>query len=274
MMMVSAITLLRGARPLVALTIGALAPLLFMAVGSADGTAQCDRTDSLGAAVDQCPKNVNPCCLERVDSGTMRYEIMRDSDPAKTAAVLIVPLTELDGRTSSEYTTPPVVAFWSEGWKAALRFLPAVPRTGPTVVLAMNAQPTRGEPRIHLHISCASPKLLTALAGHSFSADAWTPIVLPGIGAQQVPDRTFRVRITPALSDEPSPAAPRRNPFSLAAADAATPDLQRHALAVVGMAGGGGWYVLDRTVAPADPRLSGYIEDMLDETCRGRPLRT
>ena len=247
--------------------------MLCKAVGLADGTAQCDRNDSLGAAVDQCPKTANPCCLERVDSGTMRYQIMQDSDPAKTAAVLIVALSELDGTTSAEYATAPVVAFWNEGWKAAQRFLPADARTGPTIALAMNAQPTRGEARIHLHISCPSPKLLAALRGHTFSADGWTSVVLPGVGAQHVPDRTFRVRITPALIDDPSPAAPRRNPISLAVADAATPDLQRHAMAIVGMAGGGGWYVIDRTMAPSDPKLSGYIEDALEETCGGQSLR-
>jgi CDP-diacylglycerol pyrophosphatase len=137
----------------------------------------------------------------------------------------------------------------------------------------MNAGPTRGEARIHLHISCASPKLLAAMHDHAFSAEAWTPIVLPGISAQQIPDRTFRVRITPALLDDPNAAAPRRNPFSLAVADVATPDLQNHAMAIVGGADGGGWYVIDRTVGPADPKLSGYVEDMLDETCGGRSLR-
>ncbi len=265
---------LRRARALFALSIGGLGLLFCMAAVSADGTAQCNRTATLGAAVDACPDRMNPCCLERVDSGTARYQLIRDSDPAKPVAVLIVALAELDGTTSAEYVTPPVLDFWNEGWEAAKRYLPVDRTDGPIVALAMNAGPTRGYARIHLHISCASAKLLAAMRGHAFSSNAWTSIVLPGISAQRIPDRIFRVRITPALVDDPNPATPPRNPFALAVAGVATPDLQNHALAVVGGAPGGGWYVIDRSVAPSDPKLSGYVEDMLDETCGGRSLRT
>jgi CDP-diacylglycerol pyrophosphatase len=244
-----------------------------MPAAAADGTMQCDRNDSLGVAVDQCPNRVNPCCLERVDSGAIRYQIMRDSAPASPAAVLIVALADLDGSTSAEYSTPPVIDFWNEGWKAAMRYLPAYSADGPAIALAMNAGPTRGYNRLHIHISCASPKLSAILRNREFSSESWTPIVLTGISALHVPDRTFRVRITPGLIDDPSPAAPRRNPFSLVVAGVPTPDLQNHAMAVVGAADGRDWYLLDRTVAPSDPKLSGYIEDVLDETCGGRSLR-
>ncbi len=237
----------------------------------ADGTAQCNRTASLGAAVDRCPYEVNPCCLERVDTGTNRYELMRDSDPAKPVSVLIVALSEIDGTTSSEYSTLPVVSFWNEGWKAAQRYVPRGANGAP-IALVMNSGPTRGYARVHLHLSCASAKLLAALHDHAFSANAWTPIVMPGISALHVPDRTFRVRTTSALIDDPNPGAPPRNPFSVVVADTATPDLQNHAMAIVGPADGGGWYVVDRTVGPSEPKLSGYIEDALDETCGGRSL--
>jgi CDP-diacylglycerol pyrophosphatase len=248
--------------------------MLFAAAPAfADDTAQCNRTASLGAAVDQCPEHVNPCCLERVDSGTNRYQIMRDSDPAKPVSVLIVALTELDGATSAEYSMPPVSAFWIEGWKAAERHLPPSSPSAPPIALVMNAGPTRGERRIHLHVSCASAKLLAAMRDHAFSADAWTSIALPGIAALGVPDRTFRVRITPALVDDPNPATPRHNPFSMVVADVATPDLQNHAMAIVRRADESGWYVLDTTMTPTSPKLAGYVEDALDETCGGRTLR-
>jgi CDP-diacylglycerol pyrophosphatase len=255
---------------LVAFLIGVLGVLLCTLAAGADETARCDRTSSLGAVVDRCPDRVNPCCLERMDA---RYQIVRDSAAASPAAVLIVALAGRDGAASAEYSTPPVVDFWNEGWKAAQRYLPAQTSAGPIVALAMNAGPTRGYNRLHLHVSCASAKVLALLRSGSFSATAWTSIVLPGIAALNVPDRTFRVRITPALADDPAAPAARNNPFSLAVADVATPDLQNHALAIVAAAGAGGWYVLDRTMDPAGPRLSGYVEDVLDETCGGRSLR-
>jgi CDP-diacylglycerol pyrophosphatase len=264
---------LRRVRAVFALSISVVGLLVCMQAAMADGTTQCDRKSSLGAAVDQCPNHVNPCCLERVESGTMRYQIMRDSAPASPASVLIVALAERDGITSDEYSTQPVIDFWNEGWKAAKRYLPTSSAGGPVITLVMNAGPTRGYNRLHIHISCASPKLISAIRGNAFSSESWTPVVLTGISALHVPDRTFRVRITPALIDDPSPAAPRRNPFSLVIADVPAPDLQNHAMAIVGRADRGDWYLLDRAIGPSDPKLSGYIEDALDETCGGRPLR-
>lgn len=256
-----------------ALSICAIGLVLNVGAALPDGATQCNRTASLGAVVDRCPKYVNPCCLERVDSGAIRYQIMRDSAPKSPAAVLIVALTELDGATSGEYSKTSVFDFWDEGWRAAKRYLPVASTDGPTVALAMNAGLTRGYNRIHLHISCASSKVLAEIRNHVFSSESWTSIVLPGISKHHVPDRTFRVRITPALTDSPNPAAPRRNPFSVVVADVSTPDLQHHAMAVVRVAGGGGWYLLDRRMTPSDPKLSGYVEDVLDETCGGRSLR-
>ena len=172
------------------------------------------------------------------------FVIIKDDDPAKPNAWLIVPDREVTGIESPAVFRPPVADFWRYGWDAGAALLPDAPVADRA--LAINSKAGRSQNLLHIHISCVLPELRDALAGAAIGPD-WATRPFLHFG-----DHAYNVRKVAAL--EPSPF------LLLAELPGARDDMGAQSLAVTGAAGGG--FLLLAESAP-----DAEAEELLDETC-------
>ena len=145
------------------------------------------------------------------------FVIIKDDDPAKPRAWLIVPDREVTGIESPAVFRPPVADFWRYGWEAGAALLPGEPAADRA--LAINSQAGRSQNLLHIHISCVLPEVRDALAGAAIGPE-WAARPFLRFG-----DDVYNVRKVAALEPEPVPAAgraarrPRRHGRAVARGD-------------------------------------------------------
>ena len=178
------------------------------------------------------------------------FVIIKDDDPAKPKAWLIVPDHEVTGIESPAVFRPPVADFWRYGWQAGARLLPrhAAGRPGARDQLEGRPQP---EPAAHPHL------------------------LRPPRGARRPRRRRHRRRTgppSPSSASATTPTTSARSPRSTAARSCASPsspapatDMGEQSLAVTGSADGGFFLLTDST----EPGVVAEAEELLDETCGG-----
>ena len=177
------------------------------------------------------------------------FVILKDDDPAKPAAWLIVPDHEVTGIESPAVFRPPVADFWRNGWQAGARLLPDAPPADRA--LAINSKAGRSQNLLHIHISCVLPEVRDALAGAAIGAEwAAEPFVRFG-------GHAYNARRVASLD---------RSPFlRLAELPGARERMGEQSLAVAGSADGGFILLTNST----EPGVVAEAEELMDETCGG-----
>ena len=165
--------------------------------------------------------------------------VIKDDDPAKPTAWLLVPDVEVTGIEDSRALVPPVVAFWGQGWRVGETLLP-----GRRLALAINSKGGRTEDLLHIHIACLDPQVATTLAATPVGPGWSTGLTLDG--------HPYHARRTATL--DPSPF------LLLADLPGAAEDMGAQSLAVTA-APGGGFLLLAESAPDAE------AEELLDETC-------
>lgn len=174
------------------------------------------------------------------------FVLIKDDDPEKPFAWLLVPATDVTGIEDPRVFTAPVADFWTIGWDFAGALLPAPPEGRG---LAINSKAGRSQNLLHIHVSCVLPAVRDALA----AADAgpeWSGGPVVAVGGQ-----SFDVRTVARL--DPSPFLLLRD------RPGAAEDMAGQSLAVIGRAGGGFYLVADAS----RPGVAAETEALLDETC-------
>jgi CDP-diacylglycerol pyrophosphatase len=184
-----------------------------------------------------------PCTA--VDPGR-GFVLIKDDDPEKPYAWLLVPATDVTGIEDPAVLAAPVAGFWEIGWGFAAELLPVPPERR---ALAINSKQGRSQNLLHIHVSCISPALRDALA-RADVGPAWRGEPSLAVGGQ-----TFDVRTVAALA--PSPFLVLRD------RPGAAEDMGGQSLAVIGRAGGGFYLVADAS----EPGVAAETEALLDETC-------
>ena len=176
------------------------------------------------------------------------FVIIKDDDPEKPKAWLIVPDREVTGIESPAVFRLPVAGFWRYGWDAGAALLAGEPVADRA--LAINSKAGRSQDLLHIHISCVLPEVRDALAGAAIGPD-WAARPFLRFG-----DHAYNVRKVASL--DPSPF------LRLAELPGARADMAGQSLAVVGSADGGFFLVTNST----EPGVAAEAEGLLDETCR------
>lgn len=177
------------------------------------------------------------CTLVDREAG---FVVIKDDDPAKPAAWLLVPDVEVTGIEDSRVLVPPVVEFWRHGWQTGEVLLP-----GRRLALAINSKGGRSQNLLHIHISCLDPAVAATLAATRAGDDWTTALTLDG--------HAYQARRTASL--DPSPF------LLLRELPGAADDMGAQSLAVTA-APGGGFLLLAESAPDAE------AEELLDETCR------
>jgi CDP-diacylglycerol pyrophosphatase len=183
------------------------------------------------------------------------FIILKDNDPAKPEAYLIIPTTKVTGIEDRKIFLPPVADFWAYGWQQAQIYLK---KPAADTALAINSEYGRSQQQLHIHISCVRRDVAQALAENDgeIGADPAKPVEIP-LGPQT---HIYRVIRVPSLMAE--------SPFALAAAmPGARADMAAQSIAVIGSRTAGVYYVLETYHQGANP---GAAEELLDQTCRSQ----
>jgi CDP-diacylglycerol pyrophosphatase len=175
------------------------------------------------------------------------YVIIKDDSPAKPDAWLIVPDREVTGIEDPRVLRPPVVNFWTYGWEAGRRLVPAPPQG---LGLAINSKPGRSQDLLHIHISCVLPEVRETLAEAAIGP-AWAAEPFVELGGH-----AYHARKVATL--DPSPF------LLLAELPGARAVMADQSLAVVGSADGGFFVLTDST----EPGVVAEAEELLDQDCR------
>jgi CDP-diacylglycerol pyrophosphatase len=175
------------------------------------------------------------------------FVVVKDDDPAKSAAWLIVPDVEGTGIEDSRTLDPPVVAFWRYGWEVGQALLPRPPEG---IGLAINSVAGRSQNLLHIHISCVDPAVARTLAAARIGPD-WAAKPFLTLAGD-----AYNVRKVASLD---------RSPFLLLTElPGAAEDMGAQSLGVIGAADGGFYIVTDST----EPGVVAEAEALLDEDCR------
>lgn len=167
------------------------------------------------------------------------FVVIKDDNPAKPRAWLVVPDVEVTGIEDSRVFHPPVSDFWRYGWEVGETLLPGAP-----LALAINSKGGRTQDLLHIHVSCLDPGVGRTLAATPVGAGWDTALDLDG--------HTYHARRVASL--EPSPF------LLLRELPGAADNMGAQSLAVAA-APGGGFLLLAETAPDAD------TEALLDETC-------
>ena len=175
------------------------------------------------------------------------FVVIKDDDPAKPTAWLIVPDVEVTGIEDSRTLDPPVVEFWRYGWEVGQALLPRPPEG---IGLAINSVAGRSQNLLHIHISCVDPVVARTLAATRIGPD-WAAEPFLTLAGD-----AYNVRKVASLD---------RSPFLLLAElPGANEDKGAQSLGVIGAADGGFYIVTDST----EPGVVAEAEALLDEDCR------
>jgi CDP-diacylglycerol pyrophosphatase len=213
--------------------------LLLLAAACAPAPEPDTRAFGLYSAMRACLADPagSGCTLVDRERG---FVVIRDDDPAKPRAWLLVPDVEVTGIEDSRVLVPPVVEFWRYGWQVGEGLLP-----GERLALAINSRGGRTQDLLHIHVSCLAPAVAAALASATVGSGWTTGLTLDG--------HAYHARRVAAL--EPSPF------LLLRELPGAGEDMGAQSLAVTA-APGGGFLLLAESATDAE------AEDLLDETCR------
>lgn len=225
--------------------VGTIAALLLAGLAppaSADGP----RSDSLYRQMLSCvadPGQGAPCTVTDPGRG---FALIKDDDPRKPYAWLLVPTTDVTGIEDPAVFSAPVANFWAIGWTLAGELLPVPPERR---ALAINSEQGRSQNLLHIHVSCIPPALRTALAKADIGP-SWRSGPVLKLGEQ-----TFDVRTVEGL--DPSPILLLRD------LPGAAEEMGDQSLAVIGRAGGGFYLVTDSS----ERGVVAETEALLDERC-------
>jgi CDP-diacylglycerol pyrophosphatase len=184
-----------------------------------------------------------PCTIVDRAEG---FVVIKDDSPAKPDAWLIVPATEVTGIEDPRALRPPVVAFWSLGWRVGQDLLDRPPRD---IGLAINSRAGRTQDLLHIHISCVLPAVRDALAAAPIGPEwASEPFL-------DLKGDAYNVRKVASL--DPSPF------LRLRELPGARADMADQSLAVIGA--GDGWYLVTDST---EPGVVAEAEKLLDQDCR------
>jgi CDP-diacylglycerol pyrophosphatase len=175
------------------------------------------------------------------------FVIIKDDDPAKPDAYLIVPDREVTGIEDPAALRAPVLSFWRYGWDAGRRLVPGRPAD---LGLAINSKAGRTQDLLHIHIACVLPEVRDALAGAAIGPD-WA-------AAPFVEFRAHAYNARKVATLDPSPF------LLLAQLPGARADMAEQSLAVIGSADGGYFVLTDST----GPGVVAEAEELLDQDCR------
>lgn len=222
------------------------AVVLVLAACAGPGAAQGPKADALYRQMRACladPGQGLPCAVTDPRRG---FVLIKDDDPKKPFAWLLVPSTDVTGIEDPAVFSAPVANFWAIGWTFAGQLLPAPPEGR---ALAINSKQGRSQNLLHIHVSCIPLGLRDALA----KADVgprWRAGPFLTVDGQ-----AFNVRTVAGL--EPSPFLLLRD------LPGAAEDMAEQSLAVIGKAGGGFYLVTDST----ERGVVAETEGLMDETC-------
>lgn len=222
-----------------------LAAALLAACAPSAG-AEGPRSDGLYRQMRACladPGQGTPCTVTDPRRGLV---LIKDDDPAKRFAWLLVPSTDVTGIEDPAVFVAPVANFWKIGWTFAGELLPAPPEGR---ALAINSKAGRSQNLLHIHVSCIPLGLRDALAEADIGP-AWRAEPFVTVDGQ-----AFNVRTVERL--EPSPF------LLLRELPGAAEDMGGQSLAVIGRAGGGFYLVTDST----ERGVAAETEALMDETC-------
>ena len=194
----------------------------------------------------------NPSC--EYYSATDQFVIVKDNDPKKPDAYLIIPSVPITGIEDSKIFSRPFVNFWDYGWNEAQRYIKQSPdNTG----LAINSVHGRDQNQLHIHISCLSPSVAQALASNDakIGSDPTKAFQLL-LGPHKNPYEVIKVK---ALTDLSSPFA------LVAKIPGAGGHMADQSIAVIGSKTAGVYYVLDTYAHGSNP---GAAEELLNQTCK------
>ena len=189
------------------------------------------------------PAPRSPCMM--VDRGR-GFVVIKDDNPAKSDAYLIVPDTEITGIEDPKALRPPVVEFWSYGWQVGEQLLGRPPAD---IGLAINSEAGRSQNLLHIHISCGLPVVRDALDAARIGA-GWASEPFVSFRGHH-----YNARKLASLADSPF--------LLLRELPEARRDMAAQSLAVIG-SGKGGYYLLNDQTTPGAPAAA---EELLDESC-------
>ncbi len=222
-----------------------------LCVAAVFGSAAPSRADrnALWARVQRCvaePKPPYRSCL--LHNKPHQFVVLKDGAPSKTAAYLLLPDFKVPGIESPDVFVLPILNFWQFGWDEAAAYL-KVPAY--RIGLAVNSAVGRSQDQLHMHLSCAAPKAVAALAAaHLTQHFQAAPFV-------EIGRKTYNARLVDALTGKDSP-------FKLILEiPGAKEHMRDQTIAVIG-ARGGGYYVVQDFAHGSD---DGVAEALLDETC-------
>lgn len=210
------------------------------------GAAEGPRPDALYRQMRSCvadPGQGLPCAVTDPGRG---FVLLKDDDPRKPYAWLLVPSADVTGIEDPAVFRAPVADFWAIGWGFAGQLLPAPPEGR---ALAINSKAGRSQNLLHLHISCIPLGLRSALARADIGPE-WRARPFVTVDGQ-----AFNVRTADRL--DPSPFLLLRD------LPGAAEEMVEQSLAVIGRAGGGFYLVTDST----EPGVVAETEALMDETC-------
>lgn len=219
--------------------------LLLVLVACTSPSGRGPHSDGLMRAMQACVADpaTKGCTIVAPERG---YVVLKDDDPAKPFAWLLVPSNpEVTGIESPLVFEAPVADFWQVGWRVGQQLVPASPDGR---ALAINSVAGRSQNLLHIHISCLSAEARAALATVPAAA-GWSrePVAIGG--------QRFHVRAVDRL--DPSPFLVLRE------LPGAAEEMGDWSLALLGRPGGG-WVLLADVTTPSVP---AEAESLLDETC-------
>jgi CDP-diacylglycerol pyrophosphatase len=217
---------------------------------AASCTALPSPPDTLWTLAECCAKSLksNPSCL--VYDNKDKYVIIKDNNPKKPVAYLLMPSIKVTGIEDPQISKAPVVAFWEYAWKQSQTYL----KPPAKAALAINSVHGRDQNQLHIHISCVQPEVKKALDGATIGVFPAKPVAL------QLPphNNTYEVVKVTSLDG-------KQSPFLVIQEDPrAKAHMGSQSIAVVGTAKANEYFVLNTYYHGGNP---GTAEELLDQTC-------
>lgn len=207
--------------------------------------------DTLWPLAECCAKSLqsNPSCL--VYDNKDEYVIIKDNNPKKPVAYLLMPSIKVTGIEDPQVSKKPVVDFWEYAWHQSRKY-PGKPAA--STALAINSVHGRDQNQLHIHISCVQPEVRKALDAATIGVFPAKPVAL------QLPphNNTYEVVKVTGLGG-------KQSPFLVIQADPrAKAHMGSQSIAVVGSANANEYFVLNTYYHGSNP---GAAEELLDQTC-------
>ena len=180
-----------------------------------------------------------------------QYVIVKDHDPNKPAAYLIIPLEPITGIEDDRIFSPSIIGLWESAWLWAEKY-PG--KSASQTALAINSIVGRSQNQLHIHISCVLPQVRETLAKTRIPTKASDAVAL-----RLGPDHNvYWTVVVPDLRT----SSPFRVIQSMPHVD--KNDMKDQSILVVGSQESNQYYVLDTTANRNNP---GHAEELLDQTC-------